>query len=1053
MLSCSIRARLLGLVVATIVPFSILIGAGLWNQWHSESAAANQRALNEARLIAAQVDDHIGNLESLMVGLSRAVSTNPADVKANNAILRQAKSELPDFVNQIVLSSLDGHSIGTSFAADGVSIYSGNYPHFRKIIAGERLSIGEAVRGRTSGDWIINVSRPIEDQDGRLRGVLTVGTLLKHFHGALRLDTLPTDSVIRIVDENRIVIAQSLNGPNWVGRNLSNMDSVTRHIAAREISEIVHWSDGIERITGSTTAHRAPWLVTVGLPNNIAFAAIASRLSWGALFSLMAFGSAFTIAWMLSGRIVRPIQQLGKDAAVLAAGELGHRSAIRTKDEIGDLATGFNQMAESLERRREEANRSSDEIREAKDALAREKSHLNTALNNMNHGLCMFDAQGHIVLFNGRYATMMGQSSEYLLGLSLLELFKHRKSTGAFLGDPDEFFERILKNVREGKTITNEMVRVDGTTLRVIDQPMEGGGWVATYEDVTEQRRAERDRDRNRAFLDLIIGNVPSAIFVKNAVDRKYVLVNSAGERFWKISRQTMIGKTADEVFPPVEAERIAARDNELLQSGQALFDEREILTPCDGVRSISSRRLIIRDEADGAQYVLGVIDDVTERKAAEAEISRLAHYDSLTNLPNRALFREQLEKELSFVRRGGQLAVLYLDLDHFKSINDTLGHPAGDELLKGVAERLRSCLRESDLIARLGGDEFAIVQTGLQDPTDAEVLARRLRESVTAVAYDLNGHQTTTDLSIGIALAPGDGTEIDELIKHADLALYGAKAEGRANYRYFEPEMNARMKHRRGLEIDLRSALSNGEFEIYYQPVVNLKSGAITGCEALLRWRHPIRGTVPPLEFIPVAEETGLIHAIGDWVLKQACVEAMKWPKHIKIAVNISPVQLRNSVLALTVADTLAASGLFAQRLELEVTESVLMQNNEVTLATLHQIKDLGVRISMDDFGTGYSSLSCLRIFPFDKIKIDRSFVSDLTKGDDAGAIVQAILDLARSLKMTTTAEGVETAEQWQLLELIGCNEMQGYVFSPPRPANEIVELLAFCGRPIKVA
>jgi diguanylate cyclase (GGDEF)-like protein/PAS domain S-box-containing protein len=685
--------------------------------------------------------------------------------------------------------------------------------------------------------------------------------------------------------------------------------------------------------------------------------------------------------------------------------------------------------------------------------VVEQKVQLDAALNNMTHGLCMFDPEGLIVLFNRRYSEMMGQSADYLRGLSLLDLFKHRKATGAFRGDPDEFFSGVMTSVRAGKTTVREMVTVDGVCLRVADQPIQGGGWVATYEDVTEQRSAERDRDRNRSFLDLIIDNVPSAIFVKNSSDGRYVLVNRAGEKFWGLSREAMIGKTSADILPPAEAEKIAARDDELLQSGKPVFDEREILTHSNGVRSILSRRLPIGDGSGEAEYVLSVVDDVTERKAAEARIAHLAHYDSLTGLPNRTLFREQLEKELSFVRRGSQLALLYLDLDHFKSINDTLGHPAGDELLKAVAQRLRGCLRESDLIARLGGDEFAIVQTQLQDPKDTEILAQRLREAITGVPYDLNGHQTTTDVSIGIALSPGDGTEMDELVKHADLALYGAKAEGRANYRYFEPEMNAQMKQRRGLEIDLRSALANGEFELHYQPVINLETGAIVGCEALLRWHHPERGMIPPLEFIPVAEETGLINAIGDWVLGQACIEAMNWPDHVSVAINVSPVQFRNPALALTVVNSLAASGLPSRRLELEVTESVLMQNNEATLTALYQIRDLGVRISMDDFGTGYSSLSYLRSFPFDKIKIDRSFIGDLSKGDDAVAIVHAILNLAKSLKMTTTAEGVETADQQRLLQTTGCNEMQGYLFSPPLPANKIAELLQSHRRRSKVA
>ena len=685
-------------------------------------------------------------------------------------------------------------------------------------------------------------------------------------------------------------------------------------------------------------------------------------------------------------------------------------------------------------------------------ALRQQQRQLNAALENMTHGLCMFDAEGRTILFNRRYSEVMGLPPEYLQGVSLLDQFKRRKASGTFADDPEKFFAAVQESMRQGKTMMREVVR-GKSILRIVDQPIEGGGWVATYEDITEQRRAERERDQNREFLDRLIDNVPSAIFVKSAVDRTYILVNRAGESFWGKTRHEMVGRTAEEIFPPSEAKRIEGRDDELVQSGQPLFEEREILTSGDRLRSVFSRRLVIRDKNGAPQYVLGVIDDVTERKAAEERIAHLAHYDPLTDLPNRVLFREQLEKELSLVRRGAQLAVLYLDIDHFKSINDTLGHPVGDELLKRVAHRLRSCLRDSDMISRLGGDEFAIIQTGIQDPKDAEGLAQRLREAVTNSAYDLNGHLTTADLSIGIALAPDDGSEIDDLVKHADLALYGAKAEGRANYRFYEPEMNARMKRRSALETDLRQAIANKEFELYYQPLVNLQTGLIAGCEALLRWRSPKHGMVPPLEFIPVAEETGLINPIGEWVLRQACREAMNWPSHVSVAVNISPVQFRNPGLALTVLASLTASGLPARRLELEVTESVLMQNNETTLATLHQIRDLGVRISMDDFGTGYSSLSYLRRFPFDKIKIDRSFIGDLSKDDEALAVVRAILTLAGSLKMATTAEGVETADQKTLLKSLGCDQMQGYLFSAPRQAGEIIDMFGTMKRPVRVA
>jgi diguanylate cyclase (GGDEF)-like protein/PAS domain S-box-containing protein len=684
------------------------------------------------------------------------------------------------------------------------------------------------------------------------------------------------------------------------------------------------------------------------------------------------------------------------------------------------------------------------EIRERVEAVAQEKSaQLDAALNNMAHGLCLHDADGRIIMCNRRYREFMGDDDEPVEGHALVDVLRRRAAAGQKLPNPEQYVASILAKVRAGQVMTAEMPGADNRILRVVRHPIAAGGWVATFEDITDQRRAERERDRNWAFLDLIINNVPSAIFVKRASDRRYVLVNGAGERFWGMPRHEMVGKTAFDVFPAEEAAKIEARDGDLLRSSQPLFDEREIVTASGETRIISSRRLIFNDQRDQTLYVLGVVDDVTERRLAEARIARLAHYDSLTGVPNRTLFRDQLMRELSLARSGAKLAVLYLDLDYFKNINDTLGHGAGDELLKEVAQQIRSCLKAGDLVARLGGDEFAVVRTSLQNPKEAEVLARQLRDAVAGRAFYLNGHQTGSDLSIGIALAPEDGVEIDELLSHADLALYGAKAEGRGNYRYYEPEMNARMKRRRALEVDLRSALQRNEFVLYYQPILTLKTGAISGCEALLRWRHPMRGMVLPAEFVPVAEETGLINSIGEWVLKQACADAASWPSPTRVSVNVSPSQFRNSALPLVVVAALAESGLPAQRLELEITESLLMQNNEASLLMLHQLRDLGIRIALDDFGTGYSSLSYLRSFPFDRIKIDRSFVADLLHGSEAVAIVHAILSLASSLNMQTTAEGVESARQRGLLEAAGCDEMQGYLFSQPLPAEEIGELV----------
>jgi diguanylate cyclase (GGDEF)-like protein/PAS domain S-box-containing protein len=441
---------------------------------------------------------------------------------------------------------------------------------------------------------------------------------------------------------------------------------------------------------------------------------------------------------------------------------------------------------------------------------------------------------------------------------------------------------------------------------------------------------------------------------------------------------------------------------------------------------------------ADGGW--LATHEDITERQNAEERIAHMARHDALTDLPNRILLRERLEHELKRVKRGENLAVLCLDLDRFKSVNDTLGHPVGDELLKVVADRLRGCTREPDTIARLGGDEFAIIMTGMQEPTDPAALARRVRASIVK-PFHIDGHQIIVDISIGISVAPLDGNAPDLLLKNADMALYGAKADGRGTFRFFEPEMDARMKARRELEMDLRNALANGELELYYQPLVNLQNNEISSFEALLRWHHPARGTISPAEFIPIAEETGLIIPVGEWVLRTACMETADWPNDVKVAVNLSPAQLKSRNLVEVVVSALAASGLPANRLQLEITESVLMHNTFGTLATLHKLRELGVQIAMDDFGTGYSSLSYLRSFPFDKIKIDRSFIQDISNGAEPRAIVHAVAGLAKCLNMVSTAEGVETQQQMEMLQTVGCTEMQGYFFSHARPAREIVE------------
>jgi diguanylate cyclase (GGDEF)-like protein len=445
----------------------------------------------------------------------------------------------------------------------------------------------------------------------------------------------------------------------------------------------------------------------------------------------------------------------------------------------------------------------------------------------------------------------------------------------------------------------------------------------------------------------------------------------------------------------------------------------------------------------DGRDGYLVAIVDITERRRAEARIAHMAHHDGLTNLPNRDFYQDRLRQALERSKGGNKrVAVLCVDLDLFKNVNDAFGHPMGDRLLKAVAERLKAEVRGDNLVARLGGDEFAIVLACDVSPNEVSDFSDRLIRTLSA-RYDIDGSELVVGASIGIALSPGDGESCEELMRNADMALYRAKSDGGGVHRFFEREMDRQAQKRRDMERDLRSAFANGEFELHYQPLVDIAADQISGFESLLRWHHPEKGMISPADFIPVAEDIGLIVALGEWVLREACTEAAKWPADIKIAVNLSPVQFRSRNLVQAVISALAHSGLSPLRLELEITESVFLAETEANLAILHQLRGLGVSISMDDFGTGYSSLSYLRSFPFDKIKIDRSFVKDLTERSDCVAIVRAISSLGRSLNITTTAEGVETIDQLDWLRAEGCNQVQGFLFSAARPAAEIEQLL----------
>jgi len=507
------------------------------------------------------------------------------------------------------------------------------------------------------------------------------------------------------------------------------------------------------------------------------------------------------------------------------------------------------------------------------------------------------------------------------------------------------------------------------------------------------------------------------------------------------IPRSEMLDHTSFDIHRPKDAKSIDDADTESLQdSDHVNHKEIEVNTPMRGPRMQSTRRMVIKDSRGEAKCIIAVIEDVTERKKAEQRIAFLAHHDALTGLANRAALIQKIEEAAARQRRLQEpFTVLLLDLDRFKQVNDTLGHPAGDALLIEVATRLKSLLRETDVLARLGGDEFAVIQAGESNQREAaRLLAERIIEML-RLPFEIDGGNISIGTSIGIAPAFEHGTESDDLLKMADLALYRAKSSGRNGYCFFDPEMSEIASARQEIESDLRRAVQQNEFELHYQPIVDSKTRRICSAEALVRWRHPTKGLIYPDLFIPLAEETGLITQIGDWVLRAACTEAATWPAEVKVAVNLSLVQFRKTNLPDLVMRVLADTGLPPERLELEITETALIESAAECLPALRQFKAMGITIVLDDFGTGYSSLSQLAMFPFDRIKIDKSFTQNLTKRSECAAIISATLTLAQSLDIATTAEGVETVDQYRLLRLAGVTSLQGYLFKRPGQAAEI--------------
>jgi diguanylate cyclase (GGDEF)-like protein len=703
----------------------------------------------------------------------------------------------------------------------------------------------------------------------------------------------------------------------------------------------------------------------------------------------------------------------------------------------------------------EEQLRQSRALQQREEELRAQNEKFDAALDNMLQGLAMFDADQRLIVCNRRYAEMYGLAPEQVKpGTTVREIFEYRLANGFYhVKDSESFVGSWTSSFGDVSSRIQELA--DGRIICVARHQMANGGRLVTHEDITERQklnaqleqqhqRLQQQDERLRAQniqLDAALNNMAQGLAMFDAELRLVI----ANKRYAEI-----YGLKPTHIKPGVHLREIV--EHRVAKGDYGPKSADEVLTPMLSRATGQHASHHVAELFDGRFIAVSVQpmvnggrvtthQDITEQRRSEAKIAHMALHDTLTALPNRALLNERLGEALARSRRGDVVAIHILDLDHFKHVNDTLGHPIGDKLLQMVGNRLRTLVRDTDTIARMGGDEFAIVQVALSQVADATSLAQRVIAAV-GEPYEIDGHQVVIGTSIGITVAPSDGLIPDELIKNGDLALYRAKADGRGTLRFFEPDMDLQMQARRALEQDLRKALTAHEFELYYQPAINLANDEISGFEALIRWHHPQKGMVSPAAFIPLAEETGLIVPIGEWVIRQACATAAQWPAGLKIAVNLSPAQLRSPGLLQVIVSALAASGLGPDRLELEITETVLLQDSETTLAILHRLRELGVRIAMDDFGTGYSSLSHLQRFPFDNIKIDRSFIKDIADNASSLNIVRAVAALASGLGVAATAEGVETQGQLDLIRSEGCTEMQGFLLSKPIPAHEIEQL-----------
>jgi len=984
-------STVLGIAMIGLVWASIAFH--LASERQSAEQAAVENAGNLGRAFEAHLSQSLNDIDRTLDMLRAYYLRDPAkfDFRAGTNNTRMFDKD----VVQLVLIGPDGIMVASSISSEtGVDLR--DREHFKVHVDSheDRLFISKPVVGRVSGRTTIQLSRRIERSDGSFGGVILASLDPSYFARLYDSIEVGAEGYIRVIGTDGIIRAAGGSMREEPGRDISG-SRLFKELATRRSGWFFtasNLTDRVPRLLVYRTAKDYPLVITLGRASKEIFAAVsAKRKSYNFIAGLLTILILAAIAHSVQGRL---------------------------------------------------------QLDRASERLRRQNARFHAALNNMPHGVSMYDRHGRFVVSNARYLEMYGLTPEDVtLGTMLHQILACRMKLHGTPGDPQALARSLLARIALGKPVPAFATTKDGRVISITNQPMADGGFVATHEDITERQRAQRELKSTKIFLDTVIENIPLPLVVKDARTQKFVFVNHAYEEFIGRTRDQVIGLTVHDLYPLDHAQSVVERDIEALHTGNGLVRAEFVLATPRGPRIVNTVRLVVGGDDGAPGHLIVLLDDVTDRRKSEERIVHMAMHDALTDLPNRTQFQARLREALARVERGERLAVLCLDLDNFKTVNDTLGHDVGDALLKIIASRLRASVRGDDFVARIGGDEFCVLLQDIADPREAAAVAQKLLHEL-GKSYRIGEHQVSSGASIGIACVPQDGDDVATLLRLADLAMYRAKELGRNGYQFFSVMLNEDAAAAAALVEELRQGMTRGELFLVYQPRIDIATRQVVGAEALLRWRLPGHGDISPSHFIPLAEETSLILDIGEWVLNRVCSDYREWQKVVphpgRIAINLSLRQLKQSSFISRCRSVFRKHGVSPTCFELEVTETTLMTDPKRTIGLLNELYAMGLSLAIDDFGTGYSSLSALQQFPIGTLKIDQSFVRDVAVDTNDAAIVRTIIDMGRSLDLEVIAEGVEEAQQLEFLRAHGCYYAQGRLFGDAMEANKLLGILA---------